>query len=522
MAAAAVAATPVLAQSSQVSFASSVIPFDEDVQVLGTAAPQAIVHFQVGLKLRDGDALQRSNDAGKVMSWAELKARHLPTQADYDKVLNWLTSAGLDVDRTSPSRMTVWASGPVATVQRSLGVHFSRIRSEGRDYISADSAPSLPRAVAAPVLGVFGLQPQIRAYSQAVQGPAMHTDSATAAPFFPQAFLSAYNAVRLGNGGLGTTTAIVIDSFPLTTDLRKYWKDTGTRQRIANVTFINTTGLPLQPTNAETSMDTEVTSSLAPKSKVRVYGSQSLNTVDLDTTYNALIDDMGEGGVKVTQVSISLGLCEAKAGPALRRRDDNFFKAISAMGASIFVSSGDSGSQECGKKKGDTVSFYASSPNVTAVGGTRLSLNSDGTVQQETAWNLSGGGVSAYFAKPGYQSDPDLGFAKRALPDISADADPNTGAYVIINGAAKQYGGTSLSAPIMAGLTALMNANRIRKGKGGLGLLNNHLYTLKAATIRDITVGDNIGFDAGPGYDLVTGRGVPVMNKMSPALVRLP
>jgi kumamolisin len=522
-AAMALSAAPAMAQQNQVTLSQSVVPFDENVQLLGSAAPQAIVKFEVGLKLRDRAGLQRSIDSGKVMSYAELKARHLPTQADYDKVLNWLTSAGLNVDKTSPSRMTVWVSGPVATVSRAIGVHFSRIRSEGKDYVSTDSAPSLPKAVAAPVLGVFGLQPQIHAYKhKAIEAPMVHTDSATAPPFYAQAFLSGYNATGLGNGGVGATTAIVIDTFPHEDDLKSYWSQIGSTQKIKNISFITVGDGADGPLSGEESMDAEVSSAIAPKSKVRVYGSGSLNTSALDDVFNAIIDDMGEGGVKVTQVSISLGLCETKAPHNLLTRDDGFFQTISALGGSIFVSSGDAGSQECGKKFGNTVSFYASSPNVTAVGGTHLTLKGDGSTNTETAWQGSGGGVSSFFATPAYQSDLSPDFPKRALPDISADADPNTGALVVYNHGSHQIGGTSLSAPIMAGLTALVNSSRIKAHKAPIGLINNHIYGLDASNFRDITVGNNIGFTAGPGYDLVTGLGAPVMSNLLPALVAKP
>lgn len=511
---------PALAQPGQVSFAQSVVPFDEDVQVLGTASPQATVKFQVALKLRDTQALQRAINAGKVMTPAELKAEHLPTQADYDKVLNWLTGAGVSIDKTSPSRMTIWASAPVAVLQRALDVHFSRVRSEGKDYVAADTAPSLPRAVAGPVLAIAGLQPYLHAYKhRSIEVPLVHTDSATSPPYYPQAFVTGYDATGLGNGGVGATTAIIIDVFPLASDLKAYWSQVGSTQKIKNVTFIQTVdGTMGQPTGEE-SMDAEVSSSIAPKSKVRIYASTDLSFTDLDTSFQTLIDDM-VGGVKVTQVSISLGACENKIPKSYKNRDDGFFQTLSAMGASVFVSTGDSGSQECPKKFGPTVSFYASSPNVTGVGGTHLTLNKDGSANQETGWNGSGGGVSSFFAKPDYQGG--LDFAMRTIPDISADADPNTGALVIYRGGQHQIGGTSLSAPILAGLTALVNSSRIKAHKDPIGLINNHIYGYDASNFRDVTSGSNGEYTAGPGYDLVTGLGAPIMSKLLPSLVSEP
>jgi subtilase family serine protease len=98
------------------------------------------------------------------------------------------------------------------------------------------------------------------------------------------------------------------------------------------------------------------------------------------------------------------------------------------------------------------------------------------------------------------------------VPDIAADADPNTGALVYVAQVPLQVGGTSLSAPIMAGLTALANSGRFANSKRALGLLNPRLYQLGQANFRDIIVGNNGAYDAGAGYDLVTGKGAPRMN----------
>jgi subtilase family serine protease len=154
-------------------------------------------------------------------------------------------------------------------------------------------------------------------------------------------------------------------------------------------------------------------------------------------------------------------------------------------------------------------------------------LNSSGAITAETAWSCnhrvtscSGGGVSGYFAKPSYQSG--LSYAKRSLPDISADGDPNTGALVVLKGANYQIGGTSLSAPILAGLFARANADRIANGKAPLGLVNSRIYSLSSSNFRDITSGDNYGYTAGAGYDLVTGLGSPKMNLLIPVLTAQP
>jgi kumamolisin len=109
------------------------------------------------------------------------------------------------------------------------------------------------------------------------------------------------------------------------------------------------------------------------------------------------------------------------------------------------------------------------------------------------------------------------------VPDVSSDADPNTGALVIMNGRNYQYGGTSLAAPMWAGFMALANADRIAQGKSPLGLVNPRVYPLLNTTnFRDETSGNNGGYSASVGYDLVTGIGSPLMSSLEPNLVNQP
>lgn len=506
------------AQDRPVTLSSSVAPFGAGVKVLGAAPGQANVSFEVALKLRDYDALAASNQAGKVMSYAEMKARHLPTAEAYDRVLNFLIDRGVHIDSKADDRMTIEASAPAAVVARALGVHFSTVMSEGRQYVAADSAPVVPASIAGAVDAINNLQP----YLHAVKLTRFKTYDATTPPFYSQAFVTGYGATGLGNAGQNTATAIIIDVFPMQTDVTAYWTLTGVSQSWDNITLIQTYGPGIMgPPTGEESLDTEIASSVADNSKVRVYASTDLTFGHINLSLRKLIHDMTAREIPVQQVSISLGACEKAIPKDLVKTDDHFFAVLSGLGASVFVSSGDSGSDTCGDGTA-TPSFFSTSPNVTAVGGTTLVLDKKGRARTETAWDGSGGGTSVYFRTPAYQAELGLG-KKRAAPDISTDGDPNTGALVIVDGAPLQVGGTSLSAPIMAALTARVNSARLQGGKDPLGLLNGRIYgMIGTADVRDITVGNNGAFNAGPGYDLVTGIGAPVMDHMLPDLVAQP
>ncbi len=200
---------------------------------------------------------------------------------------------------------------------------------------------------------------------------------------------------------------------------------------------------------------------------------------------------------------------------------------LTHQGVTFVASTGDHGTFD--------EEFPAFSPNVVAVGGTSLYLNSDDSYNSETGWNTdatgqggdyfaSGGGVSQYQAAPSFQTAvQSTGF--RTIPDVSMVADPNTGAWISDTynlGADNPWaivGGTSLSAPTWAGLIALSNQGRVANG---LATLNSSspmetqqaLYNLPEADFNDVTTGANGGFSAGAGYDLVTGLGTPVANQL--------
>ena len=155
------------------------------------------------------------------------------------------------------------------------------------------------------------------------------------------------------------------------------------------------------------------------------------------------------------------------------------------------------------------VQYPAASPNVTAVGGTSLLVNTDYTYNSETAWSGAGSGCSSYEPKPSFQHDTDC--SKRTVADVSADADPNTGALIYYNGSTYQFGGTSLAAPLIASIYALA---------GGVGTtLGNSLPYANlnyGVNLRDVTSGSN-GPCAGSylctsktGYDGPTGLGSPL------------
>jgi kumamolisin len=200
---------------------------------------------------------------------------------------------------------------------------------------------------------------------------------------------------------------------------------------------------------------------------------------------------------------------------------------LAGLGVNVFVSSGDAGSnpdQSGHSATGPTQAEYSASDSAAiGVGGTTLSLNPDGTVASETGWASGGGGQSILFDRPPWQTGNGVpAGTNRLVPDVSLTADPNDGAFLILNGQAfpsPGIGGTSWSAPVWAGFCALINEARASAGKPALPFLNPLIYPLLGTNaFRDIVQGSNGAFTAGPGYDMVTGLGVPNVAALIQAL----
>ncbi|HEY3992041.1 MAG TPA: S53 family peptidase [Ktedonobacteraceae bacterium] len=217
----------------------------------------------------------------------------------------------------------------------------------------------------------------------------------------------------------------------------------------------------------------------------------------------------------------------------------NFYKQISTQeGWTVLTGSGDHGatdySDSAATKFSPTpiVNFPADVPWVTAVGGTTLTTSEDQAT--ETAWNGSGGGVSRFFHAPDYQqalpqNPQNILKGQRGIPDIAANADPLSAMAVYIDGQWQQVGGTSAATPTWAGIIAVAD----QMAGHPLGFLNPALYKVAtsstaASDFRDITSGDNSfdegdihvqGYNAGVGWDPVTGWGTPIGKKLLPDLI---
>jgi kumamolisin len=503
------------------------------LQASETDAP---IEFEVALKMRNLPELQTRVAAGERISATEVAAKYNPTAADYDKVTQWLTKAGFTITRQDTNHLALFVRGKISRVQDEMQVSFARVSYEGTEYTSAITAPSVPADLSPLIVGINGLQPHIRMHKHFIVRPSSLTG--TNAPYLPSQIAQAYNANTLYSSsitGTGQAIAIVIDTFPAASDLTSFWSTYGVNQSINNVKFIQVVPGTLPPAEGEETLDTEWSSSIAPGAQVRVYAAQSLAFNNLDQTYQQIYSDVtNHPEYNIHQMSMSYGIGEQYTTDSQVQTDSQYFAELASVGVTVFASSGDSGATPGPYGAGDEsgplqVSSPASDPNVTAVGGTALTLNSSGAASSETVWNnasgASGGGASIYFNRPYWQTGNGVASGSaRLVPDVASAADPYTGAVLILGGQQVVIGGTSWSSPTWAGFCALINQDRTNHSLAAIGLLGPYLYPfIGTSAFRDVTSGSNAtgsgGYNAGVGYDETTGVGVPNVQVLAQSLL---
>lgn len=308
----------------------------------------------------------------------------------------------------------------------------------------------------------------------------------------PSDLRSAYNLTTTGSS---STTIAIVDAYDLPTaesDLATYRSTFGLPACTSTTGCfrqVGQTGGARPAADAswgqEIALDIDMASAICPNCKILLVEATSASLADLATAVNWAATQ----GVAV--ISNSYGGTESSPNGAYNH-----------SGIAITVSTGDSGYG---------VQSPASYPWVTAVGGTSLTRATNTRGWTETAWSGAGSGCSRYSAKPSFQANVATSCSNRAVADVSAIADPNTGVAVYDSTAYQgasgwlKFGGTSVAAPVIAGVYAL----------AGTGLSNATPYGNTAA-LYDVTSGKNgrcnrtpVLCTAGAGWDGPTGLGTP-------------
>jgi hypothetical protein len=469
--------------------------------------------------------------------------------ATVTKVAAWLQSQGMTNVRPARGRMFVTFSGSADRVTSAFQTEIHAFDVRGVRHYANVVQPSIPVELKDAVVNVTGLhdftpEPQL---AQSLQPVAAEMSSGQNL-LGPGDLATIYGINSLHSRaitGKGVTVAVLGQTPIGLSDYQAYRQlfglaanDFQTLQAPGSTTGTN------NPIDAqEATLDVEIIGGVAPDATVLYVWGSSVNWA-----LQWAIDD-----VQAQVISESYAGCE---GPG-----DDFYQTLAlqanAEGITWISGAGDSGAAGCDGMGSNAASggyfaeVPASAPSVTAVGGTAFGSGNPGqywgTSNQpggatalsyipETGWSSAqavfggGGGLSAIFGKPGYQSDfYTSNTSQRMVPDVSFAASPVSSPYaMILNGSEIAIGGTSASTALFGGIVALLNNYLLSNGSisaPGLGNINPTLYRLNETTpsaFHDVATGSNdvpceagspdcsggiIGYPAQAGYDLATGLG---------------
>ena len=506
------------------------------------------LNLAIGLPLRNTNALNQllqdtydpaSPQFRHYLTPEQFTERFGPTKEDYEAVVRFAKSHGLDITVTHSNRVLLDVAGRVADIEKAFQVtlHTYQHPTEARQFYAPDVEPSSVEAGLA-VLDISGLN------NYALPRAASHRRSAATAAgtgsgsgpsgnYMGKDLRNAYVPGVTLTGAGQMVGLLEFEGF-YAGDITTYETMAGLPNVPIQVVLLDGfNGIPVTTDPGgtdETSFDIEMAISMAPGlSKVVVFdaGPSGVPNDVLNAT---------AANPQIKQFSCSWIAWGSPSGTT-----DNIFKQMAAQGQSFFQVSGDGDSWISNPiLTGWGVEGFwpADDPYVTSVGGTSLTMNGSGvSYASERVWNDgntppgwdgsgylgSGGGISTSYLIPSWQKGLDMSAnrgstTKRSFPDVAIIAE---NLVIVANGSTLTgYWGTSFAAPLWAGFTALVNQEAAVNGQPAVGFLNPALYALGTSAdytnnFHDITVGNNATTTSGglypavPGYDLCTGWGSP-------------
>ena len=513
-------------------------------KVLGVADPDEWIELTI--KLRRKKALPEMGKAvAKPLSMQELESQYGADAADIDKVKTVLTGFGVKILKEDALSCSIRAGARAEVWESVFQMRLFHYAHSDGNYRGRKGDLRVPLELQGIIVGVFGLDNRKMVKRRPIHKRKVSLDLAGRAAasrtwFFPAELATIYS-FPAGDGQGQTVGLLEFGGGYFPDDLATFCKDASISVPTVKTVSVNNT-----PTNAkdgaegEVMLDVEVVAGVCPASTIVVY----FSSFDEDGWVNIVDTAIHDQTNPLTVISCSWGYAEDAPGAwssGAQNAINDSLQAATLLGITVCVAAGDDGSDD---EVGDGhahVDFPSSSPYVLAVGGTTLKQSSAGKVT-ETAWKdgdglrkdnggSTGGGVSTIFPRPLWQTvsvasvNPGS-IEGRVVPDVAADASANTGYWTVVDGQGGASGGTSAAAPLWASLIARLNASLGAR----VGFLSPLLYQagsngepLGQTGCRDITSGNNDtasigGYSAGPGYDAVTGWGVPIGTALASGL----
>lgn len=459
--------------------------------------------------------------------------------ATYQKIKGFFNLQGIALN-LSKLRTNLSIDAKASTLAKLLQTHFVIHKYQGRTFFAPATPPMVPRFLSDTLAAITGLDnysfaPQHDFAFQSAFNPhaprrAGQDCNALQDTLFPMDIAHAYGFDQLWNQGWHgenmTVNLVEIDGF-YQQDVQNYF-DCINFQGNLNVSDVDS---PPTDAQGETTLDIEMVAGLA----------RSVNIVDYETDGNSggdvwsqvndelqqIINDNTNNANAGDVVSISLGTTEGDiTGADITAIDQSLRLLTQVEHMRVFIASGDCGAFSDGVYRDLTVSFPASDPWATSVGGTMLSVDSNSHRASEVVWsdasNLarctnqwgSGGGNSRMFSRPSWQQASGINnqysTGHRQIPDIAAVA---YALAVYFDGQWGAVGGTSAAAPIWSAGMALMNEGLITQiGKFTASPQLFYVVAQGAGGLHpyyDVTRGNNLYYPATPGWDFASGLGTP-------------
>ena len=503
-------------------------------QPLNNAKPvgpvQPDLRIEATLRLRPShpyasqDAAAWSDEAlakRRYLTRQEFAQKYAASPADVARIEAFAAQYLLSVVHTNLVKRSVVLCGTAEAFGKAFQTNLENYAHPNGIYRGRVGPLTVPTDLANIVEGVFGLdnRPAARCQFQVRGGSRMITAHTAEVSYTPPQLAQLYGFPSGADGKGQCIGLIELGGGSRPADIDAYFSGLGiAAPNVVQVSVDGAANTPTTPDGAdgEVMLDIEVAGAVAPGATIAVYFAPNTDAGFLDAISTAIHDQTNNPSV----ISISWGGPESGWTAQAMASFEQLFSDAAAMGITICVAAGDNGSTDGVSDGAQHVDFPASAPHALACGGTSLTVNSDGSLN-ETVWNdgsnsATGGGFSANFPVPDYQSQLPNSPSGRGVPDVAGDADPNTGYSVRVDGQQMVIGGTSAVAPLWAGLIALLNQ---QLGKP-VGYFNPLLYGTLASegVTNDIVIGNNGAEQAGPGWDACTGWGSPIGAKLLQAL----
>lgn len=535
----------------------------------------------------------------KWLTPAQFGARFGVSDDDLSVLKQWLSNAGFQVVSVPESKNAIIFSGNSATVESAFGTTMQRYRGDGQQFFQNSGNIKVPAAFTSVITGIGNLssyRPQHFSHVRSLGGSVEGSIAGSATPLYnnsnathslsPWDFQQIYGMRPLlssGFDGTGVSIAVLGQSAVSATQLGYFQTLTGQTAKLPTAILVSGSNVASSGDEGESEVDLEYASGTAPGASIFfVYDTQY-------GVFNAMLYAIVNNVAPI--MTLSYGTCEVdEAQPSGTQPSDiaiiePYLRQANAQGQTLVVATGDWDAATCDEIRGGdftvatqgaTISYPASSPYATAIGGTMLNDTSANWASTnnaqagsalgyipEVVWNETsvnsqggyaalgtGGGVSRVFSKPSWQVGtgvptdgrrdiPDISFSSAVYHDayLYCSADSTTQACTTTSFSQSRIGGTSLAAPNFAAMLAVIESSNGGTALGNINPLLYRSFAVTPAAYQDVTTGDNkvacgantedcvggvLGYAATAGYDPVSGLGSVNASVLATTIAALP